>query len=348
MCELNLVRTFRTKFLVGARARTRKSDESTAAEKEFDMARTDDDTWDINESVGATALGVAAGRAAETTSANPLISDPFARLFLEAAGDGIWKIYLDEQIPPELAELDPRFKERRQAMMSYMGSRTKYFDNFFLAAANSGIRQAVILAAGLDARAWRLDWPEGSVVYEIDQPKVLAFKLETLESHNAVPTATHVSVGIDLRQDWPKALVEAGFDPGLPTAWSAEGLLPYLPAEGQDLLFDRIQSLSAGGSRIAVEAFTNDFFSAESFARRQSQMEEYRAVATKLGAKDITESGNLLYEEERTEVADWLQDHKWNVTAITAEDLLASNHRAIPADLDEAVPGSVFVEGQLP
>lgn len=312
------------------------------------MARTDDDTWDINESVGATALGVAGGRAAETNSADPLINDPYARLFLEAAGDGIWKIYLDDEPAPELSDVDPRFKERMQAMTSYMGSRTKYFDEFFLAAAADGIRQAVILAAGLDARAWRLAWPEGSVVYEIDQPRVLAFKIETLESHDVTPIATHVSVGIDLRQDWPKALVEAGFDPTAATAWSAEGLLPYLTADAQDLLFDRIESLSARGSRVAVEAFTNDFFSAESFARREEQMEQYRAVAAKLGGRDITESGNLLYEEERTEVTDWLGGHGWNVTAISAEDLLAGNNRSIPSDLDDAVPGSVFVDGRLP
>jgi methyltransferase (TIGR00027 family) len=312
------------------------------------MVRTDDDTWDINESVGATALGVAGGRAAETNSADPLISDPYARLFIEAAGDGIWKIFLDDEPPAELADVDPRFKERMQASMSYMGSRTKFFDDFFLAAAAAGIRQAVILAAGLDARAWRLAWPKGSVVYEIDQPQVLAFKLETLASHDVTPIATHVSVGIDLRQDWPKALADAGFDPSAPTAWSAEGLLPYLPAEAQDLLFDRIQSLSARRSRIAVEAFTNDFFSAESFARREEQMEQYRAIATKLGGKDITESGNLLYEEERTEVTDWLGAHGWEVTATTAEDLLASNNRSIPSDLGEVVPDSVFVDGRLP
>jgi methyltransferase (TIGR00027 family) len=311
------------------------------------MARTDDDTWDINEGVGATALGVAGGRAAETRSANPLISDPYAKLFLEAAADGIWKIYLDDELPPELAEVDPRFRERMQAMMSYIGSRTKFFDDFFLAAAHTGVRQAVILAAGLDARAWRLEWPTGSVVYEIDQPKVLAFKLDTLESHDVTPIATYVSVDIDLRQDWPKALTDKGFDPSLPTAWSAEGLLPYLPAEAQDLLFDRIQSLSAPGSRVAVEAFTNDFFSAESLARREEQVAQYRAVTTKLGGKEVIELSDLLYDEERTEVTDWLGAHGWSVTAISAEDLLASNGRALETDLDEAVPNSVFVEGRL-
>lgn len=311
------------------------------------MARTDDDTWDINESVGATALGVAGGRAAETDSENPLISDPYARLFLEAAGDGIWKIYLGDEPQAELAAIDPRFRERMEAMKGYMGSRTKFFDEFFLAATSDGIRQSVILAAGLDARAWRLDWPKGSVVYEIDQPKVLAFKLETLHSHGASPIAAHVDVGIDLRQDWPKLLMEKGFDPSLPTAWSAEGLLPYLTSEAQDLLFDRIQSLSAAGSRVAVEAFTNAFFSAESFARREEQMDQYRAIATKLGGKDITESGNLLYEEERTEVTDWLGTHGWDITAVSAEDLLASNNRSVARDLDQAVPDSVFVEGRL-
>ena len=311
------------------------------------MARTENDSWDITESVGATALGVAAGRAAETNSDNPLISDPYAQMFLEAAGDGLWSMYLSDDLPAALTDIDPRFKERMGAMMDYMASRTLFFDTFFEAAAAQGVTQAVILAAGLDARAWRLDWAADSVVYEIDQPKVLAFKSATLDSHNVEPRTTHVAVAIDLRHDWPAALRAAGFDPNRPTAWSAEGLLPYLTSDAQDALFERIQELSSPGSRIAVEAFTNDFFSAESFARREEQMERYASMAAELGRDQSAESGNLLYEEERTEVVDWLTAHDWDVTAVIAEDLMAANGRSIPSGLEDSTPQSVFVEGRL-
>ncbi|KAA0085538.1 SAM-dependent methyltransferase [Mycolicibacterium sp. P9-64] len=311
------------------------------------MARTDNDTWDIGESVGATALGVAAGRAAETKSENPLIVDPYAQVFLDAAGDGIWNIYFSDDLPAELTDVDPRLGERLTAMTGYIASRTKFFDEFFLAAAAAGVRQSVILAAGLDARAWRLAWPDGSVVYEIDQPKVLAFKTGTLESRLATPIARHVGVAIDLRQDWPAALRQAGFDPKLPTAWSAEGLLPYLSAEAQELLFERIQGLSAPGSRIAVEAFTNDFYSAEAVARRVEQMARYRQAAVKLGREDMADTGALLYEEERTEVVDWLRAHGWGTTAVTAEALMAGNGRSVAPDLEDGHPQSVFVEGRL-
>jgi len=116
------------------------------------MARSDDDTWDINESVGATALGVAGGRAAETNSADPLINDPFAQLFLDAAGDSIWRMYQDGELPSEMVDLDPQFADRMQAMLGYTACRTKFFDEYFLVSADDGIRQSVILAAGLDAR----------------------------------------------------------------------------------------------------------------------------------------------------------------------------------------------------
>lgn len=312
------------------------------------MARTETDTWDITESVGATALGVAAGRAAETNGENPLIQDPYAQMFLDAAGGDIPSLYVGEDdLPSELVDIDPRFVERMQAMKGYLACRTLFFDEFFLAAAADGVTQAVILAAGLDARACRLEWPTGSVVYELDQPKVLDFKSATLASHGVTPTATYVGVPVDLRQDWPGALRASGFDPDKPTAWSAEGLLPYLTAAAQDVLFERIAGLSAPGSRVAVEDFTSEFFSTESVAKREDQMQRYREAATKLGRPDVADTGTLLYEEERAAVVEWLSAHGWQATGIEARELMARNGRRVAADLaDDVTPQSVFVEGR--
>src|SRR6201992_2328760 len=120
------------------------------------VARTDNDTWEITESVGATALGVAAARAAETEGKNPLISDPFARVFLDAAGDGLETWSAGDTLPAEIVEAEPDLKPRMQGMVDYMAARTAFFDQFFLDATRAGVRQVVILAAGLDSRAWGL------------------------------------------------------------------------------------------------------------------------------------------------------------------------------------------------
>jgi methyltransferase (TIGR00027 family) len=175
------------------------------------VARTDNDTWEITGSVVATALGVAAARAAETRRENPLISDPFAQVFLDAVGDGVWNWHSAPQLPAELIELEPELPLQMQSMVSYMASRTAFFDQFFLDTTRAGIRQAVILAAGLDSRSWRLPWPDGTTVYELDQPRVLEFKLSTLAEHGAEPACNRVAVAVDLRQDWPTALQQAGF-----------------------------------------------------------------------------------------------------------------------------------------
>src|SRR5207302_9273240 len=115
-------------------------------------------------------------------------------------------------------------------------------------ASEAGSRQAVSLGAGLDSRAWRLPWKDGVTVYELDQPRVLEFKSSTLAEHGAQPACNRVAVPVDLRQDWPAALRQAGFDASAPSAWSAEGLMPYLPAAAQELLFERAQDLDAGRS----------------------------------------------------------------------------------------------------
>jgi methyltransferase (TIGR00027 family) len=210
----------------------------------------------------------------------------------------------------------------RKARTEQIAVRTRFFDDFFTGATKDGVRQAVILASGLDTRAYRLRWPAGTVVYEVDQPQVIEFKTNTLVNLGAAPTAERRAIGIDLRDDWPAALADGGFDVTQPTAWSAEGLLPYLPPEAQDRLFDNITALSAPGSRVATEhvpdpnAFSND--------RLQCIGERWRRFGFNLNPAD------LFYQGERSVVVDYLTTHSWQVTAHPARELYARNGFEFP------------------
>jgi methyltransferase (TIGR00027 family) len=311
------------------------------------VARTDNDSWEITESVGATALGVAAARAAETRSENPLISDPFAQVFLDAVGDGVWNWHSAPQLPAELIEAEPELPLQMQSMVSYMASRTAFFDQFFLDATGAGIRQAVILAAGLDSRSWRLPWPDGTTVYELDQPRVLEFKLSTLAEHGAQPACNRVAVAVDLRQDWPTALQQAGFDSSAPSAWSAEGLMPYLPAVAQELLFDRVHGLTVAGSRVAVEALGPRFLDPEFRAKRRERMDRIRALMAEVNPqREIPRTDELWYFEEREDVGDWFRRHGWNVTVTPSDELMAGYNRRAPKEVEDEVPGNLFVAAQ--
>src|ERR1700727_3490688 len=222
------------------------------------MARTDDDTWDLASSVGATATMVAAARAMASKAEQPLINDPYAEPLVRAVGlDLFTRLATGELNPADLEDDGDGAPAGVQRMTDNMAVRTKFFDEFFLDATNAGINQAVILASGLDARRSRLPWPDGTTVYEIDQPAVIEFKTKTLSDLGADPTADLRAVAVDLRNDWPNALRGAGLDPTQPTAWSAEGLLPFLPPEAQDALLDNITMLSAAGSRLATENVPN-------------------------------------------------------------------------------------------
>jgi methyltransferase (TIGR00027 family) len=311
------------------------------------MARTDDDSWEITESVGATALGVAAARAADTESDNPLISDPYARVFLDRVGDGVWNWYGGPELPAAVVEAEPDMPLRMRALVSYFATRTRFFDTVFLDAANAGIRQAVILAAGLDARSWRLPWPDGTTVYELDQDRVLDFKSSTLQEHGAEPTCNRVAVAVDLRQDWPTVLQQAGFDPSAPSVWSIEGLLMYLPAAAQDLLFTRIQDLAAPGSRLGVEGLEPDFADPESRAVRRERMDRVRELMEKADMQlEVPTTDELWYFEEREDVGDWLRRHGWDVTVWPSDELMASYGRPPAQGLEDAGPTHLFVSAQ--
>ena len=303
--------------------------------------RTDGDSWEITESVGATALSVAAARAVETATADPLIQDEFAYLLVSSAGQSWARL-----ASPGLEWIGDDTHGRRAHRMAcdYQAVRTHFFDGYFQAAVAAGIRQVVILAAGLDSRAYRLDWPVDTTVYEIDQPQVLTYKTGTLESAGAAPRATRRPVPVDLRDDWPAALSAAGFDATQPTAWLAEGLLPYLPAEAQDRLFDRLTALSAPDSQVAVEAFS--LGSADTERRRSARRERWARMRRGLGL-DINVETLTYQETERADAADWLTSHGWQVHAVDNLDEMARLGRPIPTDLAEEAFRTRLLRAQL-
>lgn len=282
--------------------------------------RRDGDSWDLASSVGATATAVAASRAMASRGPGALLDDQWAEPLVRAVGVEAFVKLIDGELDGA-AEGDPLFN--RRAMNEQIAVRTRYFDDFFAAATASGIRQAVILASGLDTRAYRLPWPSDTIVYEIDQPEVIAFKTTTLAGLGATPTALRRTVSIDLRDDWPSALRAAGFDPAAPTAWSAEGLLVYLPPEAQDRLFDDITALSAVGSRLATEHMD--------MASLPPDWADKLTERTKRLGSGI-DLAKLFYTGERNSAAGYLASHGWNTDIRPTAEAYAANGFELPDD----------------
>ena len=276
-----------------------------------DSVRRHGDTWDLASSVGATATMVAAARAMATKDPRGLIDDPFAAPLVRAVGIKFFTKMIDGELDlSPFADADP---ERVASMLAGIALRTKFFDDYFTASAATGIRQAVILASGLDSRAYRLQWPAGTTVYEIDQPRVIEFKTTTLTGLGAQPTAGRKTVSIDLREDWPAALRDAGWDAAAPTAWAAEGLLIYLPPQAQDKLFDDITALSAPGSTVATEYVPGimDF-----------DAQRARAMASNMRDRGFDlDMGSLVYAGTRSHVMEYLTGKGWLVTGIPGDQL---------------------------
>ncbi|MGX9789060.1 class I SAM-dependent methyltransferase [Mycobacterium sp. MMS18-G62] len=304
--------------------------------------RTDDDTWDISTSVGSTAVMVAAARAAETDRPDPLIRDPYAKVLVAGAGTGAWEFMLDDAFVAKVADADAEAAAVFEHMGAYQAVRTHFFDAFFTDAVAAGIRQIVILASGLDSRAYRLQWPAGTTVYEIDQPQVLEYKSATLDEHGVAPTAVRREVPMDLRFDWPNALRQAGFDASAPTAWLAEGLLMYLPAEAQDRLFEHITALSAPGSRIAAETM-----GVQADDRRAQMRERFERIAAQFGMESTLDVQELIYSDpDRADVAVWLAEHGWASTATSSREEMHRLGRSVELAQTDGDAFSTFVTAE--
>ncbi|MGH3540946.1 MAG: SAM-dependent methyltransferase, partial [Mycobacterium sp.] len=246
-------------------------------------------------------------------------------VFCRAVG-GASADVLDGKIP----EHQLKTSDFGQHFVNFQGARTRYFDDYFRRAADTGVRQVVILAAGLDSRAYRLRWPDETTIFELDRPQVLDFKREVLAGQGAEPNAERRGVAVDLRDDWPQALRDSGFDATAPSAWIAEGLLIYLPATAQQELFTGIDALAAPGSHVAVEdgaPMPPDAFTAA--------VEEEAAAAAQ---GDQRLFFRLVYNEQHAPAEQWFGEHGWTAVATPLADYLRAVGRPVPEPDIEAGP----------
>lgn len=285
--------------------------------------RTENDNWDITTSVGATALFVATARALEAQKPDPVAIDPFAEVFCRAIGGSVADV-LDGKIPDHQLKTP----DWGQHFVDFQGARTKFFDVYFQRAADAGVRQVVILAAGLDSRAYRLSWPDQTTIFELDRPQVLDFKREVLTEQGATPNAERREVAIDLREDWPQALRDSGFDAAEPSAWIAEGLLLYLPAAAQEQLFTGIDALASPGSHAAVEDSVP--MSPEEL---EAGIEEERAARAKGDERLFFQ---LVYNEQHAPADQWFNEHGWAASPTPLADYLREVGRSVPGPDSEA------------
>ena len=288
--------------------------------------RSEGDTWDITTSVGSTALFVATARALEAQKPDPLAVDPYAELFCRAVG-GPSADVLDGKVPDHPLKT----ADFGEYFVNFQGARTKYFDEYFRRAADAGVRQVVILAAGLDSRAYRLAWPAATTIFELDRPQVLDFKGEVLNEHGAQPRAERREIAVDLREDWPQALRDSGFDPAKPSAWIAEGLLIYLPAGAQEQLFTGIDSLAGHGSHVAIEdgaPLKPDEF--------EAKVEEERAAIA--SGEEQRLFFQLVYNEQHARAAEWFDQRGWTALGTPLTDYLREAGRPVPGPETEAGP----------
>ena len=272
--------------------------------------------YQIPTGVGLTAVGVAAARAAESRRDDALFDDPFAADFVAAAADAL-SVSAGQGPSADQGPSAEQDAGLWAAFFAYAPIRTRFFDDYFRAACAQGCHQVVIPAAGLDTRAFRLDWPTGVNLFELDTAEVLAFKDQVLAGRGATPACRLVSVSVDLRQDWPAALTRAGFHPGEPTAWLVEGLLLYLDQDEREHLFGGIGRLSAPGSWLAIEYVNDDLYQLmiESLSHSSSGNDFLTMLRQSVGQEYPTS---------------WLERNGWQVHDYSAHERAQSYGRSLP------------------
>lgn len=256
--------------------------------------------------VARTAVLIAAARATEQRHLRPLFTDPLAAGLVEAAGSA--------------SDLNGV----RTLAGEHFVLRTRYFDDQLLSSARP---QVVIMAAGLDTRAFRLPWPPGTTLFELDLPELVEFKEDALHDLHARPSCERIPVPCDLRDDWASALIRAGFDPNRPTAWLLEGLFMFLPPDAGDRILYWVSALSTRGSTLALEHVNRAF----------RELPQMRAVHERFDALDAR------WRSDVEDPVEWLAAHGWHASVTHPADLAARHGRAVPAITDPAKVGDARI-----
>jgi methyltransferase (TIGR00027 family) len=255
--------------------------------------------------VSRTALGVAGLRAYESLRPDRLIDDPYAAAFFDA-GKALYPAPQPSRVPAEPGQA------LGWLFYSHVVVRTRFYDEYLAGAIAAGLTQVVLLAAGLDSRAFRLEWPAGTRLFELDLPGVLGFKDRVLDEHGARARCARVVVPVDLREDWDFALREAGFDPARPTAWLAEGLLIYLSFDEATRLLGMVGELSAPGSMVAFEHRTG---------KPSTLVEQALALDNRREVTNLWQGGLAKQGKE------WLSANGWQPTAHVRPSLAQEHGR---------------------
>ncbi|MFD3568387.1 class I SAM-dependent methyltransferase [Streptomyces sp. NPDC058667] len=297
-----------------------------------DAAPQQTDVEGVDGGVGLTALLVAAARAIETHRHDSLAQDAYAEHFVRAApACADWPVRIEDVPDGDANPLWGRFAR-------YFGLRTRVLDDFLLRSVRTDVRQVVLLGAGLDTRAFRLDWPSDLVVFEIDRAAVLAFKQQVLTDLSAAPKVKRVPVPVDLRADWATALTTVGFDPAVPSVWLAEGLLFYLPSSAETNLIDTVDRLAGGGSALAFEAKLEK----DLLAYRDSTI--YTATREQIGIDLL----HLFDTGPRPDSAGDLTAKGWTTSTRTPFDFTRRHGRGPLPEPNDALEGNRWVFAHKP
>ncbi|WP_327099936.1 SAM-dependent methyltransferase [Nocardia vinacea] len=258
--------------------------------------------------VALTAIGVAVIRARESVGTDRLYDDPLAQLFVDAARRDYCEIDGGAERWARLEEVADMFFEGRTVGVRLVDDRVAE-------AVEKGIRQIVLIGAGLDTRAFRMALPADVRVFEIDLPELFAFKEPVLAAAHAEPRCGRAVLAIDLREDWAKLLGEHGFRPDLPTHWVDEGVLGYLTHEHALHVVTTLTELSAPGSRFGVSRFAVD-----ENARPYAELE---CLVRGDDGADRPRTG--LGADART----WLDEHGWRTEFRSWDDMVAALGRPV-------------------